>query len=141
MFYYLLHFPLIHLLAVAVCYARYGQVHWMFESPTIAQFPCHPATRMGILFAGDLPDLGFGRARALSALPLVCSPETAAERCVAQLSLEPGFAAERPAQAALGRGILLNPKKALRSSGAPSVRETSWATEPYPLRESRHSTD
>jgi uncharacterized membrane protein len=39
MFYYLLHFPLIHLLAVAVCYARYGQVHWMFESPTIAQFP------------------------------------------------------------------------------------------------------
>ena len=39
MFYYLLHFPLIHLLAVAVCYARYGQAHWMFESPTIAQFP------------------------------------------------------------------------------------------------------
>lgn len=39
MFYYLLHFPLIHLLAVAVCYARYGEVHWMFESPTIAQFP------------------------------------------------------------------------------------------------------
>ena len=39
MFYYLLHFPLIHLIAVAVCYARYGQAHWMFESPTIAQFP------------------------------------------------------------------------------------------------------
>jgi uncharacterized membrane protein len=39
MFYYLLHFPLIHLLAVGVCYARYGQAHWMFESPTIAQFP------------------------------------------------------------------------------------------------------
>lgn len=39
MFYYLLHFPLIHLLAVAVCYARYGQVHWMFESPTIDKFP------------------------------------------------------------------------------------------------------
>src|SRR3984893_2035132 len=34
LFYFLLHFPLIHLLAVAVCYARYGQVHWMFESPT-----------------------------------------------------------------------------------------------------------
>jgi uncharacterized membrane protein len=39
MFYYLLHFPLIHLIAVAVCYARYGQAHWMFESSTIAQFP------------------------------------------------------------------------------------------------------
>jgi len=39
MFYYLLHIPLIHLLAVAVCYVRYGQAHWMFESPTLAQFP------------------------------------------------------------------------------------------------------
>jgi len=39
MFYYLLHIPLIHLIAVAVCYARYGQVHWMFESPTLGQFP------------------------------------------------------------------------------------------------------
>ena len=34
MFYYLLHIPLIHLLAIIVCFARYGQVHWMFESPT-----------------------------------------------------------------------------------------------------------
>lgn len=39
MFYYLLHFPLIHLLAVVVCYVRYGQAHWMFESPTIDKFP------------------------------------------------------------------------------------------------------
>lgn len=39
MFYYLLHIPLIHLIAVAVCYVRYGQVHWMFESPTLGQFP------------------------------------------------------------------------------------------------------
>jgi uncharacterized membrane protein len=39
MFYYLLHIPLIHLLAVAVCYVRYGQVHWMFESPGLGQFP------------------------------------------------------------------------------------------------------
>jgi len=47
MFYYLLHFPLIHLLAVAVGYARYGQVHWMFESPTIAQFPITPPPGWG----------------------------------------------------------------------------------------------
>ena len=39
MFYYLLHLPLIHLLAIAVCYARYRQVHWMFESPSLDQFP------------------------------------------------------------------------------------------------------
>jgi uncharacterized membrane protein len=39
MFYYLLHIPLIHLIAVAVCYARYGQVHWMVESPGLGQFP------------------------------------------------------------------------------------------------------
>jgi uncharacterized membrane protein len=39
MFYFALHIPLIHALAVLVCYARYGQVHWMFESPSLAQFP------------------------------------------------------------------------------------------------------
>jgi uncharacterized membrane protein len=39
MFYYLLHIPLIHLIAVAVCYARYGQAHWMFESPNLDKFP------------------------------------------------------------------------------------------------------
>lgn len=39
MFYYLLHIPLIHLLAVVVCYARYGQVHWMFENPLFVQPP------------------------------------------------------------------------------------------------------
>jgi len=47
MFYYLLHFPLIHLLAVGVCYARYGQVHWMFESPTIDKFPITPPPGWG----------------------------------------------------------------------------------------------
>jgi len=39
MFYYLLHIPLIHLLAIVVCYARYGQVHWMFESNDLGSFP------------------------------------------------------------------------------------------------------
>src|SRR5271163_584239 len=39
MFYYLLHIPLIHLLAVVVCYARYGQVYWMFENPLFVQPP------------------------------------------------------------------------------------------------------
>lgn len=39
MFYYLLHVPLIHLIAVVVCYLRYGQAHWMFESPALPDFP------------------------------------------------------------------------------------------------------
>jgi uncharacterized membrane protein len=39
MFYYLLHIPLIHIIAVIVCDARYGQAHWMFESPSIEYFP------------------------------------------------------------------------------------------------------
>ena len=47
MFYYLLHIPLIHLIAIAVCYARYGQIHWMFESPTMGQFPITPPPGWG----------------------------------------------------------------------------------------------
>jgi len=47
MFYYLLHIPLIHLIAVVVCYARYRQVHWMFESPTLGQFPITPPPGWG----------------------------------------------------------------------------------------------
>ena len=39
LFFFLLHIPFIHLIAVVVCYVCYGQVHWMFESPTITQFP------------------------------------------------------------------------------------------------------
>jgi uncharacterized membrane protein len=39
LFYYLLHFPLIHLLAVVACYLRYGTAHWMFESPDLAHYP------------------------------------------------------------------------------------------------------
>ncbi|HEY6304639.1 MAG TPA: heparan-alpha-glucosaminide N-acetyltransferase domain-containing protein [Terriglobales bacterium] len=47
MFYYLLHIPLIHLLALVVCYARYGQVHWMFESPSVDKFPITPPPGWG----------------------------------------------------------------------------------------------
>jgi uncharacterized membrane protein len=39
MFYYLLHVVVIHTLAVLASFARYGAVHWMFESPGLAQFP------------------------------------------------------------------------------------------------------
>lgn len=39
LFYFVLHFVLIHLLAVTTCYARYGTAHWMFESPDLAHYP------------------------------------------------------------------------------------------------------
>lgn len=39
LFYFIVHFFLIHVLAVIVCYFRYGAVHWMFESPNLGQFP------------------------------------------------------------------------------------------------------
>jgi uncharacterized membrane protein len=39
LFFYIVHFPLIHLLALATCYARYGTGHWMFESPSLAHYP------------------------------------------------------------------------------------------------------
>jgi uncharacterized membrane protein len=39
LFYYILHIPLIHLIALAICYARYGHVYWVFQSPDIGQYP------------------------------------------------------------------------------------------------------
>jgi uncharacterized membrane protein len=39
MFYYVLHFALIHLLAVATCLVRYRSAHWMFESPDLGHYP------------------------------------------------------------------------------------------------------
>jgi uncharacterized membrane protein len=54
LFYFILHFSLIHALAVAVCIVRYGSGHWMFESPDLANYP----------FTAP-PDWGYS-------LPLVC---------------------------------------------------------------------
>ncbi len=39
LFYFVLHFVLIHLLAVATCLVRYGTAHWMFESPDLGNYP------------------------------------------------------------------------------------------------------
>jgi hypothetical protein len=47
MFYYLLHVPLIHLIAIAVSFARYGHVYWMFESPDLGNFPITPPPGWG----------------------------------------------------------------------------------------------
>jgi uncharacterized membrane protein len=47
MFYYVLHFTWLHVLAVVVCYARYHDAHWMFESPDIARYPFSPPPGWG----------------------------------------------------------------------------------------------
>jgi len=47
LFYYALHFALIHLLAVVTCYARYGSAHWMFESPDLGHYPFSPPPGWG----------------------------------------------------------------------------------------------
>ena len=47
MFYYVLHFALIHVLAVVVCYLRYHDAHWMFESPDLAHYPFSPPPGWG----------------------------------------------------------------------------------------------
>ncbi len=39
LFYYVLHFTLIHALATVVCFARTGAAHWGFESPDVGHFP------------------------------------------------------------------------------------------------------
>jgi len=39
MFYFLLHFTLIHLLAVLASAVRFGAVHWMWESPSPDKYP------------------------------------------------------------------------------------------------------
>jgi len=47
LFYFMVHFILIHLLAVLTCYARYGSAHWMFESPDLAHYPFTPPPGWG----------------------------------------------------------------------------------------------
>ena len=52
MFYYVLHVPLIHLIAILVCYARYGHVYWMFRSPDLSRFPVTPPPGWGLSLPG-----------------------------------------------------------------------------------------
>lgn len=52
MFYYVLHVPLIHLIAVMICYAGYGHIYWMFQSPTLGDFPITPPPGWGLSLPG-----------------------------------------------------------------------------------------
>ena len=52
MFYYILHITVAHALAVIICYAQYGSVHWMFESPQLSQYPISPPPGWGFGLPG-----------------------------------------------------------------------------------------
>ena len=39
LFYYILHIPLIHLIALLICFVRYGHIYWVFQSPDAGTFP------------------------------------------------------------------------------------------------------
>ena len=69
LFYYALHLVLIHLVAIAICYARYGEIHWMFESPGPAQYPVTPPPGWGV----DLPMTYLVLAFVVIALYPVCA--------------------------------------------------------------------
>ncbi len=47
LFYYVLHFALIHAMAVVVTYVQHGAVHWMFESPNLDNYPFTPPPGWG----------------------------------------------------------------------------------------------
>lgn len=47
LFYYVVHFALIHLLAVLVCLLRYGTAYWMFASPDLGRYPFTPPPNWG----------------------------------------------------------------------------------------------
>ena len=47
LFYFAVHFAVIHAVAVAVCGVRYGSIHWMFESPDLGRYPFSPPPGWG----------------------------------------------------------------------------------------------
>lgn len=50
--YYLVHFLVIHLAAVGLCYFWNGSAHWMFESPTLDRYPFTPPPGWGLPLPG-----------------------------------------------------------------------------------------
>ncbi len=87
MFYYLLHIPLIHLIAVAVCYARYGHIYWMFESPNLNNFPITPPPGWGYSLPVVYLVWAIVVVTLYPAMPLVRRSKAAPHRCLAKLFL------------------------------------------------------
>jgi uncharacterized membrane protein len=52
LFYFIVHLPLIHLIAVGVCYLRYGHIYWMFQSPSLERYPFTAPPGWGLSLPG-----------------------------------------------------------------------------------------
>ena len=52
LFYFILHFAFIHLLALVVCWVTFGSPHWMVESPDLGKYPFTAPPGWGFSLAG-----------------------------------------------------------------------------------------
>jgi hypothetical protein len=52
MFYYVIHITVAHSIAVLICLVRFGNVHWMLQSPQLSQFPISPPPGWGFGLPG-----------------------------------------------------------------------------------------
>jgi uncharacterized membrane protein len=86
-FFYMLHIPLIHALALVVSKVRLGLV-----SPLALRRPSHgqsrAASRLRLEPFASLPDMGDHNPAALSRMPVVCRAQGEEERLVAAIPLE-----------------------------------------------------
>ena len=87
MFYYVVHFPLIHLIAVGVC-LRAVRAHLLDVPVTnVGPVTSHVSAWLGLLAACSLPGVGTRRDCAVSVVSVVLAVETASLGCMAQLSV------------------------------------------------------
>ena len=89
LFFFLLHLPLVHLLAVVACYGRYGAVHWMFESPSLDKYPVTFPPGWGYGLPGVYLVWMIVVVSPLPAVPLVRRRPATADRLVVELFLIP----------------------------------------------------
>ena len=52
LFYFVVHFALLHALAVLTSFVRFGAVHWMFESPDLGNYPFTAPPGWGYALSG-----------------------------------------------------------------------------------------
>jgi len=72
LFYYLLHLVVIHALAIAFAYERYGHADWMFQNVTVPSNSVLPYPQgYGSQSSDGIRDLVWCRFNPLSCLPMV----------------------------------------------------------------------
>jgi len=52
LFYYVLHIPLIHLIALLICFVRYRHIYWVFQSPGVGSIPFTAPPGWGLSLPG-----------------------------------------------------------------------------------------